>query len=195
MNRNMNRSDESGECMAGPSNKPRVDLREKVEDDRGLIKKIELAIPGFRGYRKREDLRIADSLLRAHLAGRLQAAVTTVEQCRNELATKMRLDVLENMGKLINKISSMENRVRHAEQGYTGISADHRVDVDELNKLYEWDLKLIDHINDLNKLATSFKKAIDDESKTTKYMDELEGKILEFDQVFGQRIQKIAGLI
>ena len=49
-----------------------VDLRSKVEDDRGLLKKIELLIPGFRGYREREDLRAADSLLRQQLAGRVK---------------------------------------------------------------------------------------------------------------------------
>jgi len=39
-----------------------TDLRTKVEEDRGLLKKIELFLPGFRGYRKKEDLRAADSL-------------------------------------------------------------------------------------------------------------------------------------
>ncbi|MBU4189406.1 MAG: hypothetical protein KJ886_00210, partial [Candidatus Thermoplasmatota archaeon] len=59
-----------------------ADLRKKVEEDRGMLKKIELAIPGFRGYRKREDLRIADSLLRAQLADRLKNVGAQVEQCR-----------------------------------------------------------------------------------------------------------------
>ena len=49
-----------------------VDLRTKVEDDRGLIKKIQLCIPGFRGYRQKEDLRLADSLLRQQIADELK---------------------------------------------------------------------------------------------------------------------------
>lgn len=40
-----------------------MDLRSKVEDDRGMLTKIQLGIPGFRGYRQKEDLRIADSRL------------------------------------------------------------------------------------------------------------------------------------
>ena len=48
-----------------------TDLRDKVESDRGIIKMIQLVIPGYRGYRIKEDLRIADRLLREELANRL----------------------------------------------------------------------------------------------------------------------------
>ena len=106
--------------------KDSLHLREKVEEDRGLIKKIEMAIPGFRGYRKREDLRIADSLLRSALANKIKNIVTTVEECRDALTKKMELTALEDIGKIVNRIGTVENRLRHAEQGYTGISADHR---------------------------------------------------------------------
>lgn len=59
-----------------------IDLRKKVKEDRGLLKELELAIPGFKGYREREDLRIADSLLRAQLADKLKTIGTQVELCR-----------------------------------------------------------------------------------------------------------------
>ena len=48
-----------------------VDLREKVEADRGLLKKIQVHVPGFAGYRRKEDIRAADSLLRLQIADRL----------------------------------------------------------------------------------------------------------------------------
>ena len=33
------------------------DIRQKVEEDRGLIKKIQLMVPGYRGYRLKDDIR------------------------------------------------------------------------------------------------------------------------------------------
>ena len=101
-----------------------VDLRERVKEDRGLLKKLEMAIPGFRGYRKREDLRIADSLLRKQLADGLGDVKEKIELCRKDLADKMQMDLLNGIGSLMNNITSTENRLRHAEQGYTGVSAD-----------------------------------------------------------------------
>ena len=65
-----------------------VDLRTKVEDDRGLLKKIELIIPGFRGYRLREDLRIADRLLREALVRELEIAANNYEEVRSGLIRK-----------------------------------------------------------------------------------------------------------
>jgi hypothetical protein len=62
-----------------------VDLRERVKEDRGLLKKLEMAIPGFRGYRKREDLRIADSLLRKQLANNLGDIREKIEQTTLEI--------------------------------------------------------------------------------------------------------------
>jgi hypothetical protein len=174
--------------------KDSLHLRERVEEDRGLIKKIELAIPGFRGYRKREDLRIADSLLRTHLANKIKNIVNTVEECRDLLTKKMELTVLEDAGRLVNRITVVENRVRHAEQGYTGISADHRIDIPELNNLYEWDLELIDDINELNSVATKLKSAIDAGSDYSAMMKNLDGKINDFNQLFDKRI-KIIGKV
>ena len=40
------------------------DIRGTVEDNRGLLKKIQIIVPGFSGYREKEDLRAADELLR-----------------------------------------------------------------------------------------------------------------------------------
>jgi len=112
-----------------------VDLRDKVKEDRGLLKKVELAIPGFRGYRKREDLRIADSLLRKQLADKLKSVLTNIEQSRETLTRKMEIDMLEDVRRLVNQAQVIEGKVRHAEQGYTGVSADYRIEESELNQL------------------------------------------------------------
>ena len=177
------------------SKKPRVDLREKVEDDRGLIKKIELAIPGFRGYRKREDLRIADSLLRNHIADMIKIVGSTAERCRDSLTKKMKLKDMEGIGGLINKINKIESRVRHAEQGYTGVSADFRIDIPEQNRLYEWDLQLLDYVKELQYLSDTLNHAIDGDGEYSNIMNDLDSKITSFNNVFDQRIEMIAGLI
>ena len=75
-----------------------TDLRNKVEDDRGLLKKIQLAIPGFRGYRQKEDLRIADSLLRIQIADLLQSDVLVpLEQVRECAGNALELDLMNDI--------------------------------------------------------------------------------------------------
>jgi hypothetical protein len=173
-----------------------VDLRETVKEDRGMLKKIELAIPGFRGYRKREDLRIADSLLRTQLADRIQNVVRDMEQCRENLTKKMELDILEDTGNLIARIIALEGKVRHAEQGYTGISTDYRIEEDAQNRLYEWDLRLIGHIDDLKKSVSLFQSAINSGSMDTmrQEMSNISVKLRDFTELFEKRRDAIAGL-
>ena len=173
-----------------------VDLREKVHEDQGLLKKIEMAIPGFRGYRKREDLRIADSLLREQLADKLKGVLRDLEQCRETLTRKMEMDLLEDVGHLAIQCSTIETKVRHAEQGYTGISADYRIEESELNRLYEWDLNLIRHIDSLKSsvgvLQNAVNSGVNDNIVTE--MSNVNGKLREFTELFEKRREAITGL-
>jgi hypothetical protein len=173
-----------------------ADLREKVKEDRGLLKKIEMAIPGFRGYRKREDLRIADSVLRRQLADKLRTVGRDMEQCREGLTKKMEMTLIEDAGKLVSQLYATEGKMRHAEQGYTGVSADYRIEEDELNKLYEWDLSLISHIDNLTSGVNMLQEAINsgDANAMSNNISNLNRSIREFNELFEQRRDAIAGL-
>lgn len=173
-----------------------VDLRERVTEDRGLLKKLELAIPGFRGYRKREDLRIADSLLRKQLANNLGDIRERIELCRQDLTKNMEMDLLNSIGALMNHITSTENRVRHAEQGYSGISADYNIREEELNRMYEWDLNLISDIEKISNAVNTLQATINagNTADINRKINEVENDIRAFNSLFDRRIQTIADL-
>ena len=173
-----------------------VDLRERVKEDRGLLKKLEMAIPGFRGYRKREDLRIADSLLRKQLANSLGDIREKIELCRADLAKKMEMELINNIGALMNNITSTENRVRHAEQGYSGVSADYNVREGELSSMYEWDLNLITDIEKLSSSISDLQSTINQGNSDAigKKIDDVENEIRTFNSLFDKRIKTIANL-
>ncbi len=123
------------------------DIRDNVEDDRGLLKKIQLVIPGFRGYRIREDLRDSDRMLRAELAKRLGLQRTQLEEARSALVRNDPLsDALEEIGGVINLFKKVEGEMAHAEVGYSGISADIKIKDRELDSLYEYDASMIESL-------------------------------------------------
>jgi len=90
------------------------DIRKRVEEDRGLLKRIQLHIPGFAGYRRKEDLRASDNLLRVQLSKRLGEVRDGLEECRRVLVAEYDTDELEDIGGLINKLQTLEGKVRHA---------------------------------------------------------------------------------
>jgi len=172
-----------------------VDLRDKVEDDRGLIKKIQLCIPGFRGYRQKEDIRLADALLRQQIADDLKNNVLLpLEQTRESASRALELDLMNDLGTVISQAKTTEAKIRHAEQGYTGISPANRIKKTELNNLYEYDLALINGIRglgDLAKAAFSYADAGDFDS-VQKQLRELRSGFSEFTVTFDKRIVDIA---
>lgn len=174
-----------------------TDIRQKVEDDRGLLKKIQLAIPGFRGYREREDLRAADRLLREQLADRLGMAVRDLEISRDNLAHNNDILWLDKVGKLVNDTTAAQNKLRHAEQGYTGVSPDYRINQEQLNRMYDWDLSLLYNIDNVKGGAEKLKSATssNNDEEIEKGLMIVKEALFKFDELFSQRREAIAGLL
>jgi hypothetical protein len=119
------------------------DIRKQVEANRDIQKKIELLIPGLRGYREREDLRVSDSMLRNQVADKLDQAQSNLEQLRKKLAGAGDYTSLGVLGPLITQIQQVSGEVRHAQQGYAGFVPPIKIDQDKLNKLYDYDYAFV----------------------------------------------------
>ena len=123
------------------------DIRDRVEQDRGLLKKIQMMIPGYAGYRRREDIRAADNLLRIQLANQLKGVRGELENIRDGMAMDGKIQGLQGIGNIIFTVEGLEAKVRHAEGGYSGISATIRIEETELDKLYEYDYAMLDSLD------------------------------------------------
>jgi hypothetical protein len=119
------------------------DIRQQVEDNRGSLKKLQLLIPGLRGYRQKEDLRVSDELLRNEMADKLDHAKSNLDALRKQLVGASDFTSLTAVGSLIWQIQTLSGEVRHAAQGYAGWVAPITVDEDKLNKLYEYDFAFV----------------------------------------------------
>ena len=73
------------------------DIRQRVSEDQGVLKKIQMFIPGFRGYRQKEDLRDADRMLRDQLVKKLSLQRKQVEGARR-LVKNATIPRIEMMG-------------------------------------------------------------------------------------------------
>ncbi|MFZ0698847.1 MAG: zinc ribbon domain-containing protein [Thermoplasmata archaeon] len=125
-------------AAGSPSSAP-VDLREKVDQDRGTLKRLQLLVPGFRAYRQGEDIRAADSILRRQVADKIKNARTSAENARAVLTQSGQFSVLMGLAPLISDLLTLEPKIRSAEQGYSGISPATRVGNADLDRLYEYD--------------------------------------------------------
>lgn len=166
------------------------DLRDRVEEERGLLKRIQLHVPGFAGYRRREDIRTADNMLRRQLAEMIEEARRRVEDARKALAENYQMAVLDDVGGLIHSFQSLEGKVRHAEGGYSGISPAIRIVEDELNYLYEYDLSMLDAVATMGEQADALKSAVGGDDVPEK-ISRLLSLVNDFEDAFKKRMRAI----
>ena len=137
------------------------DIRDRVEQDRGLLKKIQLVIPGYAGYRRREDIRAADNLLRIQLANQLKGVRGDLEDIRDGMAMDGKVQGLQTIGNAIFTIEGLEAKVHHAEGGYSGLSATIQIKETELDRLYEYDYAMLESLDQAGGLVPSIRDAGD----------------------------------
>jgi hypothetical protein len=171
-----------------------ADVREIVKEDRGLLKRFQAFLPGYKKYRNCEDLRVADDLLRRELANELSNVEEMVKSGREEASRNMDLDQIDIIGELVNYSHKITEKVRHAEQGYAPwISGDVRFEEDELYDLYDYDLAMFHYIEKLKAMASSLKDQFQQQdprrSMTTR---DLKAMYSQFESDFDMRISRVS---
>ncbi len=167
------------------------DLRDRVEEDRGLLKRIQLHVPGFAGYRRREDIRTADNMLRIQMANMIKDVRRTVEDAREAMAENYAMGEMDKVGGLISKFQTLEGKVRHAEGGYSGISPAIRIVEDELNRLYEYDASLLDFCVSMGQEAERLRDAASGGNGFPEKIDNLRDMMRDFEDTFKKRMNVI----
>ncbi|HYS99460.1 MAG TPA: hypothetical protein VEO20_02230 [Thermoplasmata archaeon] len=140
------------------------DIRDRVEEDRGLLKKIQLVIPGYAGYRRREDIRAADNLLRIQIANQLKGVRGELEDIRDGMAADGKFQGLQSIGNVIFTVEGLEAKIRHAEGGYSGLSATIRIEETELDRLYEYDYAMLESLDKAAAVVPMIRDASDAKS-------------------------------
>lgn len=107
-----------------------------------ILEKLELLIPGFKGYKQRELIREDDALVRRKIASILDDARLRAERLissvkRRDINLALRLDDLRL------ELMKVAQMIRHATYGYGGLFDRVHIEEPQLKTLLEMDYKLI----------------------------------------------------
>ena len=120
-----------------------TDLFDQVAEDRDPIKKIAAKIPGFKGYIERQDRRAADKMLRELIAKKFIAHWKQIGVLQQDLAGAGEIMFLDDLEKAAMKLQTFKDKIENASYGYSGFFDAVKINEEELNKLYEFDLALL----------------------------------------------------
>ncbi len=149
------------------------------------------------GYRKLEDIRVADNLLRNQVADRLDRVRSNLEAVRKQMASAGDYTNLTNAGSLIFRVQQLSGEVRHAEQGYSGFVATISMDQNRLNQLYDNDVDFVSSAFALV-TATSPPNLVYDPANPASIMAPLTrvgAAISDFRQKWSVRIEAVKGVL
>ena len=172
------------------------DIRQQVDANRGIAKKLELLIPGLRGYRSKEDIRVSDELQRNQVADKLDHVKDNLQQLRKQVAAANDFTNLTNVGSLMAQVQTLSGEVRHAGQGYAGWVAPIQINEDKLNKLYDYDYSFVSSVFQLDQ-ATSPGTLTYDSSAPNSVQTALNGfirSVADIKQKWSQRMEAIEGI-
>ncbi|HPD63544.1 MAG TPA: hypothetical protein PKZ26_09810 [Anaerolineaceae bacterium] len=130
------------------------DLLERVMAQRDALKKLIAKLPGFKGYYERADRRSADKLLRETISDKFQAQWARLSSIQRELIAGGHIEVMDEIETGAIRLRQFIDRVKTAAYGYSGLFDATKINEAELDKVYQYDLTLLE-------LADEIASAID----------------------------------
>jgi hypothetical protein len=174
----------------------RKDLYTEVKGQLRLSERLATVIPGFRGYKEKELRRESDRLIRNHLFRKLSAAKDDLRVIFQQLSDRRWFDVLTDMDRLTAKFDRVAEKVNHASYGYSGFFDAVKVKEENLDRMIEYDNKLVDEADSLAREVETFKaEAVQGDFKNAKdRIQVLTSKVEAFESSFDKRAEVILGV-
>ena len=120
------------------------DPLDKITEGKDLVGKIRKWLSGFVGYVDRENRRDADKMMRQSIALRYEEQWNKISELQRQLVSEGKLDLLDDLEAAAIKLRTFVDRIKTASYGYSGFFDAVRVNSDELEKIYAFDIALLE---------------------------------------------------
>lgn len=121
----------------------------KITEGKDLIGKIRNFIAGFVGYVDRENRREADKILRETTAQRYEEVWSRISELQRQLISEGKLELVDDLEASAIKLRAFIDRTKGASYGYAGFFDAVRVHSEELERIYEYDIALLEGVQKL----------------------------------------------
>lgn len=128
---------------------------EEARGQRNVLERLGDKIPGFRGFQDRELRRDVDKMQREHLSselGRLKAALRDKARSYTDAG---RIGELTAFDRLDRQLDGLSQSVRFSDYGASGLFDAVKIREAELQRLYEFDLSVLQDVEDLEVLVAA----------------------------------------
>jgi len=137
------------------------DLFERVVGQRDALKKLIAKLPGFKGYYERSDRRSADKLLRETISDKFHGQWQRLSSIQRDLVSTGHLEVIDEIEIGAIRLRQFIDRIKTAAYGYSGFFDATKVNEAELEKVYQYDLTLLEMADEITGAIDNLETSID----------------------------------
>lgn len=121
-------------------------ILDKARVQQNALERLVNLIPGFKGYNEKELRRDADRVQREYLASRLDESKKHLNEIALVATRVGALDSINDVETARKRLNKVANRIRYADRGYAGFFDAVKVDETALDRVYRFDLALVDNV-------------------------------------------------
>ncbi len=125
----------------------------------GFLEKAIRLIPGYKGYKSKEERRDNDQLFRMQLVERLEALRKRVYGFAADMKGPAALSAVGGLDRVHKKLEKAADEIRFADRGYRGWFDMHKVREEELDDLYAFDVALAEDVERIEEAVASLEAA------------------------------------
>ncbi|TNF71026.1 MAG: hypothetical protein EP299_12775 [Acidobacteria bacterium] len=123
---------------------------EDARSRRNWLERLGELIPGFRGFQDRELRREVDKMQREHLAKELGRLKVVSRGKARAYTDEGQLGVLHLFERLDRQLDGLSQAIRFSDYGASGFFDVVKINEPELEKLYQFDLSVLDDVSGLS---------------------------------------------
>ncbi len=156
------------------SSTPGAAIYQSGKSQTGLLEKIELFLPGFRGYKEKEMRRESDKLVRNQIYMKLSDSLSKTKDVYRALVNQGVTEAWDDTDRLSARLDRVAQQVNHSEYGYAGFFDIAKVREPQLDQMMDYDYKLLQMSDTVGQAVDSLKDSVDNER-----WSEARGKVLD----------------
>ena len=123
------------------------DLTEKIQSSQNKLEELISRVPGFSGYKQKEQRREADKLLRLYVARQYEEQLTRLSNTQYAMVSQGRLKAMSTLERGVTKLQLLIDRIKTASYGYAGLFDAIKVDEGALDRLYSFDQAMLEGVD------------------------------------------------
>ncbi len=174
---------------------PNTDFQ-RVQSQTGLLEKVMLFIPGFRGYKEKEMRRESDRMLRDRLFRSLTQAENAFKDVYRELVEANVSETIGDADHLVAKLDRISEQINHAEEGYSGFYDAVKVREEDLDRMTAFDANMVDSIQNISQAVNNLSSEVSASKydQARQHIMEITGMVNDLENTFNQRKNVIVGV-